>query len=90
MNLFKKIGIFGLAAATFVSATAFCSEAVQAKADETKTIEMYLIGGQSNAAGMSKHMYAVNEEFNNIGYMGEVEHRSLAEGAEFSDRKSVV
>ncbi len=86
MNLFKKIGIIGLAAATFTSATAFCPAAVQAKADETKTIEMYLIGGQSNAAGMSKHMYAVNEEFNNIGYMGEVEHRSLAEGAEFSDQ----
>ncbi len=76
MNLIQKIGAFGLIAATALSVSAF-SPAIGAQADEEKTVEMYLIGGQSNAAGMSKHLYAVNEKFENIGYMGEVESNSL-------------
>ena len=45
-------------------------------ADESKTIDMYLIGGQSNAAGYSKAKageITPSEIYNNIGYAGQVD-----------------
>lgn len=77
MSIMKRLGAFALAAGLLCPAAVCGMTKTAAYAQEPQKIDLYLIGGQSNAAGMSKHMYAVNEEFANIGYMGEVEHRTL-------------
>lgn len=43
------------------------------QAETTKTIDMYLIGGQSNAAGYSYHNDTLTETFANVGYGGETD-----------------
>ena len=42
-------------------------------ASELKDIDMYLIAGQSNAAGYSYHNGTLTETFSNVGYAGETD-----------------
>ncbi len=44
-------------------------------AEVSKTIDMYLIAGQSNAAGYSYHNNTLDETFENVGYAGETDKK---------------
>ena len=51
---------------------------------EAKTIDVYLIGGQSNAAGATQHKCAFNGVFKNVLYAGQV-NKSYTDGSTWSD-----
>lgn len=48
---------------------------VTAKADDTKIVDIYLIGGQSNAAGYSSTEGVEGEVFNNVMYAGQTDKK---------------
>ncbi|MBQ9480774.1 MAG: hypothetical protein IJU84_01260 [Clostridia bacterium] len=52
-----------------------------------KVIDMYLIGGQSNAAGATEHKNALNGVFENVGYAG-MTNKSYKNGSSSSDHLS--
>ena len=54
---------------------------------ESKELDIYLIGGQSNAAGSTEHKYALNGEFKNVGYAGQV-NKSYLSGSAWVDNIS--
>lgn len=70
-KMFSVLGACALLAGTF--ALPAKSVSVQAVTSEEKTIDMYLIAGQSNAAGYSSKGRKLDGVFENVSYAGEVD-----------------
>ena len=54
---------------------------------ESKDLDLFLIGGQSNAAGSTEHKFVLNGEFENVGYAGQV-NKSYSNGNAWVDNLS--
>lgn len=74
MNFKKTFAVLG-ACALLTGAVALPARGISAQAvtSEEKTIDMYLIAGQSNAAGYSNKGRKLDGVFENVSYAGEVD-----------------
>lgn len=72
---FKKMFVVLGACALLTGVVAFPAKSISAQAvtSEEKTIDMYLIAGQSNAAGYSNKGRTLDGVFENVSYAGEVD-----------------